>query len=236
MRTCRIENILVVTLEVYNRYSGGKLLMLRIKSIVFAVLSFTLILQSISAQKSASDAKVEEMPKWQSRGLPGPGHAALKPLVGSWRVRMNFYATFGRSPDLPPLVSEGMCRREWVAGGRYLEDMTEGTTPGAPYWRKGWLGYSNMDRRYEWITIDAVNSNMMIYAGAPGSGSKMPIIMSGVFTDQGVAGEQYAGKAVGMRTVIKLESNDSHILELYFTPPGKPEVLATRQIYTRANQ
>jgi hypothetical protein len=66
--------------------------------------------------------------------------------------------------------------------------------------------------------------------------SKMPIITSGVFTDQGVAGEQYVGKPVAMRTVIKIENNDSHILELYFTPPGKPEVLATRQIYSRVNQ
>jgi hypothetical protein len=40
--------------------------------------------------------------------------------------------------------------------------LTEGSALGAPYWRKGWLGYSNMDNRYEWITIDAVNSNMMI--------------------------------------------------------------------------
>jgi hypothetical protein len=90
-------------------------MMLRIKSIVFVFLLFTLILQSVSAQKSASDAKVEEMPKWQSRGLPGSGHAVLEPLVGSWRVQMNFYATFGRSPDLPPIVSEGTCRREWIA-------------------------------------------------------------------------------------------------------------------------
>jgi hypothetical protein len=150
---------------------------------------------------------------------------------------MNFYATFGRSPDEPPIVADGLnCRREWVAGGRYLEDLTEGTMAGGPYWRKGWLGYSNMDQRYEWVTIDGTNSNMMSYASASGSGSKIPISMSGVFTDQGVAGEQYVGKRVRMRTLIKIENNDRHIFELYFTPPGKEEVLASRAIYTRANK
>jgi hypothetical protein len=180
------------------------------------------------------DAKQEQMPDWMRRGLPGPAHAALEPLVGSWRVHMSFYATFGRSPHEPPITVDGFtCKRQWLAGGRYLEDLTEGAAVGTSYWRKGWLGYSNMDRRYEWVTIDGVNSNMMSYVGDADPESGMPISMSGVFTDQGVAGEEYAGKPVGMRTVITIEDNDHHVLELYFTPPGKPEVLATRQLYTR---
>lgn len=182
-------------------------------------------------------AQQQEMPLWMSRGLPGAGHRALDPLIGTWKVQMNIHGTFGRNPDDPPIVSEDLiCRREWVAGGRYMEDTTQGTAAGGPYWRRGWLGYSNMDRRYEWITIDAVNTTMMSYAGAPGSGMKMPIILSGVFTDQGVAGEQAVGKSVPMRTVIKIESNDRHVFELYFTPPGKGEVLATRQVYTRVKE
>jgi hypothetical protein len=183
------------------------------------------------------DTQQQEMPLWMSRGLPGPGHRALDPLIGTWKVQMSIHGTFGRNPDDPPIVSEDLiCQREWVAGGRYLEDTTQGTAAGGAYWRRGWLGYSNMDRRYEWVTVDAVNTTMMSYAGALGSGSKMPITMSGVFTDQGVAGEAAVGKSVPMRTVIKVESNDRHVFELYFTPPGKGEVLATRQVYTRVQE
>jgi hypothetical protein len=179
----------------------------------------------------------QDMPAWMSRGLAGPGHRALDPLIGTWNVRMSIHGTFGRNPDDPPIVSEDLiCQREWVAGGRYIEDTTQGTAAGGDYWRRGWLGYSNMDRRYEWVTIDAVNTTMMSYAGAPGSGMKMPITMSGVFTDQGVAGEAAVGKSVPMRTVIKVESNDRHVFELYFTPPGKVEVLATRTVYTRVKE
>jgi Protein of unknown function (DUF1579) len=215
---------------------------LHIKSVLVLLLSLGTGLQFVwSSQRSiypgATVEKQEQMPKWKSRGLPGPGHAALEPLVGTWRVQMSIYATFGRSPDDPAIVSDDLtCKRQWVAEGRYLEDLTEGTAAGGLYWRKGWLGYSNMDRRYEWVTIDAVNTTMMSYVSAAGSGDKMPISMTGVFTDQGVAGEQNVGKSVGMRTVIKIESIDRHVFELYFTPPAKREVLATRQIYTRANK
>jgi hypothetical protein len=74
---------------------------------------------------------------------------------------------------------------------------------------------------------------MMIYLGKPGSGEKMPIDVSGVFTDQGVVSEETVGKPVVQRTVIRIESNDRHVSELYFTPPGRKEQLALRMVYTR---
>ncbi|MEM4987884.1 DUF1579 family protein [Collimonas sp. H4R21] len=175
-----------------------------------------------------------ELPAWIRRGLPGAGHAAIAPLVGTWHVQMGIYGTLGRRDDEPPITSDDIvARREWVAGGRYLEDTTEGSLEGARYWRRGWLGYSNMDRRYEWVTIDAVNSEMMSYASSTGSGPQTAISLTGVFTDQGVAGEAYAGKSIPMRTVIRIESNDRHTIELYFTRPGDKERLATRAVYTR---
>jgi hypothetical protein len=148
---------------------------------------------------------------------------------------MGIYGTLGRRADEPPITSEDLvARREWVAGGRYLEDTTEGTLAGARYWRRGWLGYDNMDRRYQWVTIDATNAGLMSYASRKGSGPQTTINLTGVFTDQGVAGEAYVGKTIPMRTLIRIESNDRHIIELYFTRPGTKETLATRAVYTRA--
>ena len=74
---------------------------------------------------------------------------------------------------------------------------------------------------------------MMIYLGKPGAGEQMPIDVTGVFTDQGVVSEQTVGKPVVQRTVFRIESNDRHISELYFTPPGGKERLALRLVYTR---
>jgi hypothetical protein len=139
----------------------------------------------------------------------------------------------GRSPDAPPLVSNDIrTNRAWTANHYYVEDTTEGTVAGQPYFRKGWLGYSNIDRRYEWVTI-APLVPMMFYLGKPGSGEKMPIEVTGTFTDQGVVSENSVGKSVVQRTVFRIESADRHVSELYFTPPGGKEQLAMRLVYTR---
>lgn len=183
---------------------------------------------------SAISKTQEEAPGWFCRGMPGPGQAALEPLIGTWRVHKEVHATLGRSPDDPPIVSDDLiCRRAWIADGRFIEDTTEGTVMKTRYWRRGWLGYSNMDSRYDWVTVDAINSTMMIYHGSSGSGVQAPIVMSGVFTDQGVSGEKNVGKVIGMRTVIRIESSDKQTIELYFTPPDAKEVLADRSTYTR---
>ncbi|RWN53203.1 MAG: DUF1579 domain-containing protein [Mesorhizobium sp.] len=139
---------------------------LRSAGVALIVVAFALPVPSGALAQDGSAAAApptqSELPKWLSRGLPGQAHEVLAPLVGTWRVQLSFYGTLGRSPDQPPLVTDDLIsRRQWLAGGRYIEDTMEGTLDGAPIWRKGWLGYSIMDDRYEWITIDPVNTTMM---------------------------------------------------------------------------
>jgi Protein of unknown function (DUF1579) len=197
------------------------------------VLALPTSAQNPDPQRRTAPAAQQAVPDWARRGIPGAGHAALAPLVGSWRVEMGIYGTMGRSADLPPIVSNDIrTTRIWVADGQYIEETTEGTVEGQPYWRRGWLGYSNLDRRYEWVTI-APRVPMMIYLGKPGSGEQMPIEVTGVFTDQGVVSERTVGKPVVQRTVFRIESNDRHVSELYFTPSGEKEQLALRIVYTR---
>jgi hypothetical protein len=172
-----------------------------------------------------------DVPPVIRRNLPSAGHTALKPLEGQWRVEHSIYIVLG-TPEKPAVSTDITCRREWVSDGRYLRDVTEGTIAGQPYYRQGLLGYDNMDQRYEWVTID-MNTMMMIYRGANGSGPAMPIVVNGVFTDPGWLGEENVGKEVPMRTVIRIESNDRHVFEIYFTPPGKNEILIDRKVYTR---
>jgi hypothetical protein len=165
------------------------------------------------------------------RNAPSEGHAALKPLEGTWRVEHSVFVVIG-TPEKPATSVGTICRRSWISDGRYLHDVTEGTLGGQPYFREGLLGYDNMDKRYEWVTVD-MNTMMMIYRSANGSGPQLPIVMNGIFTDPGWLGEDNVGKEVAMRTVIRIESDDRHVFDLYFTPPGKPEILADRKVYTR---
>lgn len=191
--------------------------------------------QQRSATTSSKVVKpvADELPTMVRNGLPGPMHERLNALLGKWQVEMTIYIA-GGTPEKPIISRDLTCRREWIAetGNRYLRDVTEGSVGGNPYYRMGLLGYSTMDKGYEWVTVDALNANMMIYRGRNGDSSQ-DISMSGEFTDQGVLGEHYVGKSVRMRTVIHIESSERNVVELYVTPPQAHEFLAARAIYTR---
>jgi hypothetical protein len=200
--------------------------------LIFGLFSYPVFAETPPAPELALIQAPAE-PAWIQRGHTGPAHTALEPLIGKWQVEVSIYGAMGRSPDAPPLVSHDvMTTRAWVADGHYIEDTTEGTIAAQPYWRRGWLGYSNIDRRYEWVTI-APFVPMMMYRSQPGTGAQNPIDLTGVFTDQGVVSEKTVGQLIKQRTVFKIENNDKHTSELYFTPPGGKEQLALRMVYTR---
>ncbi|GAA2358984.1 hypothetical protein GCM10010404_10170 [Nonomuraea africana] len=164
---------------------------------------------------------------------PGPHHRVLDSLVGTWKATKTNYLL---GTDGQPVVSRDMTVKvRWIAktGGRFLEEKTEGTLGDITYFRLGVLGFSTIDRRYEWTTFDSVTPTAMTYRGAPVSGSPSVLSIPGEFTDPGVLGPDYRGKAIPMRTVITIRSKNKHTFDLYFTPPGQSERLVDRVVYTR---
>jgi len=189
--------------------------------------------QSTATADKLASPDVKDLPPMVRNGLPGPMHQRLNGLIGEWQVEMTIYIA-GGTKDKPIISRDLTCRREWLAetGNRYLRDVTEGSVGGERYYRMGLLGYSIMDKAYEWVTVDALNANMMIYHSR-GKNSSREISMVGEFTDQGVLGKRYAGKRVAMRTVIRIEGPESNVFELYMTPSNGREILAVRAKYTR---
>lgn len=173
-----------------------------------------------------------DLPKIVARSKPGAAHAALRPLVGTWRVEKRVFNALG-TPDKPARSMGMTTRREWTPGGYFLRDVTKGAINGAPYERTGFLGYNPIDRRYEWNTVDNVTPIMMTYHGANASGAALPIDMAGMFTDIGVTGESNVGKPIATRTRVTIIDADHHRFEIFFTPPGGVEQLADRMDFTR---
>ncbi|MET8798893.1 DUF1579 family protein [Nocardia sp. NPDC004568] len=162
------------------------------------------------------------------------GHARLDQLVGEWTVEKSTFVA-GGTPENPLRGRDMVSRWRWISktGNNYLQEEVEGKLGDQPYYRFGLLGYSPLDDRYEWTTVDSVTPMTMSYRGAKGSAASPDISMSGEFTDPGVLGAQNVGKPTPMRTVIRLESSDRVVLELYFTPPNAAEMLADRVVLTR---
>ena len=190
--------------------------------------------KSAPPANQAAASETSKLPPMVRNGLPGPMHQHMNALLGDWQVEMTLYIA-GGTPEKPIISRDLTCHREWIAetGNRYMKDVTEGSVGGNRYYRMGLLGYSTIDKMYEWVTVDALNANMMIYRGHSRDSSH-DVSMAGEFTDQGVLGERSVGKRVGMRTVIHVESPERNIFELYVTPSNGREFLAARAIYTRA--
>jgi hypothetical protein len=194
-----------------------------------ATIVLPILLLSYAQSKESAPAAV---PPFVQRAQPGAGQRALNPLAGNWQVEKYLYVAVG-TREKPARSEKMLTERVWIAAGRFLRDTTRGTIGGKPYFRTGFLGYNNMDRCYEWVTADAFTPILMIYRGKQDAGPGLPVSMEGSFTDLGVTGEQNVGKRVPMRTVIRIESPDRHSFEIYFTPPGGPEMLADKMIFTR---
>lgn len=161
---------------------------------------------------------------------PGPYQRRLDPLVGTWKaVKYNYIL----GSDGTPVISHDITVKvRWITktGGRFLQEQTEGTLAGKDYYRLGVLGFSNVDRRYEWTTFDSVTPMAMTYRGAPVTGLPSVLSIPGTFTDPGLLGP--AGRTIAMRTVITIRPKDHSSFDLYFTPPGQAERLVDRVVYT----
>ncbi|WP_225804065.1 DUF1579 family protein [Streptomyces sp. NK15101] len=165
---------------------------------------------------------------------PGPYHRLLDPLAGTWQATKTNWA-LGRNGE--PVVSRDIIvKTRWLdrTGGRFLEETTRGTLAGRPYYSLGILGFSNVDKRYEWTTFNSVTPQAMTYRGEAVTGRPSALSIPGEFTDPGILGPEFVGKTIRMRTVITIGAGGRPpVFELYFTPPGQPERLIDRTVYTR---
>lgn len=220
----------------------GNLMLSFLKIDLKAVLFCSLITlfaatQGLSQNPTSQNSGNSQTSALERYSTPGEMHKKLDVLTGEWNVEIQLYF-LGGTLEKPVISNDLICRRKWVAetGNRFIEDVTEGTVNGKRYYRIGFLGYSNIDKDYEWNTVDAMNTNMMTYKKDDRKVQDNEISMSGTFTDPGLLGGKFLGKTIGQRTVIKVESPERHIIDLYFTPPGNKESLMARMTYTRRSR
>ncbi len=99
----------------------------------------------------AADAALPQTPEaviqtMKKLGKPGPDHAKLKPLAGSW----DYTAKFWLDPSQPPLTSKGTLERKLILGGRFLEERAQGVgfdgEPGFEHF--GLVGYDTAQKKF----------------------------------------------------------------------------------------
>jgi hypothetical protein len=155
---------------------------------------------------------------------PGPEHAALNPLAGSWKTTVkSFFGPAG--PVSQPQVTEGTCDRNWAMGGRYLVSSYKGAFNGMPFEGMEVLGYDNMKKQYVSSWMDNMGTGIMQSWG----GAMDPATKS--FTLTGSAPDP-SGKEMTMREVTNIVDGNTYTMTMFATM-GAQEQKVMEITYTR---
>jgi len=161
-------------------------------------------------------AMLDEMMKMAA---PGPEHAALKPMEGTWKAVVKSWFAPGQ-----PEVNEGVSENRMILGGRYLEQHMTGTMMGMPFEGYGLTGYDNLAKRYVFMWVDNMGTGLMTGGGSMDEAGRT------LTTTTTTPGPD--GKPADVRTVTKIVDENTHVYSMYGQVGGQ-EQLMMEITYTR---
>jgi hypothetical protein len=156
---------------------------------------------------------------------PGPEHKVLEPLIGTWNAKVKFWL----DPTQPPQESEGVMKRKWIMDGRFVEEKYEGKALGASFQGMGLTGYDPLKKKYVGTWVDSMSCSIMVSQGDYDAKTK-------TLTSTSDDINPYTGLKTKSRDVLRLVSDDHHLLEMYQTPEGGKEMKVMEIHYHRVKK
>jgi len=188
--------------------------------LLFAVAAAPLARGAEDSGKADKQFSAEEMQQFMQAATPGPEHKMLAHLVGQWDCQTSAY--FGPGP---PEQSTGTAVITPVLGGRFFREVYSGTMMNMPFEGLGYRGYDNVKKKFVATWADSFSTGIMASYGDYDPKTK-------TYTLQG---ESLCplGKTMKSRDVTKIIDDDNHVVEIYFTEPGKEEHLTIKIVARR---
>ena len=190
------------------------------------------------ANQSATKADpMAMMSKMQELGTPGPQHAMLNRLVGSWNAESKYWMEPGAQPE----TSRGTMTMRSIMDGHYLQGDYRGSYqmpgPDGKMMEKHFTGlmlwgYSNADKEYQSVWLDSDSTAIFDSEGRAGSDSRV-IEMTG----DGM-GPDMAGNVVEQKMWLKttITSDDRFVQEFWGECGGRPKFKTMEIVYTRSGR
>src|SRR5438445_11587292 len=98
----------------------------------------------------------------QSAGTgPGPEHARLTAMCGTWDVEMTFWFR----PGGPGITTSGTSTIRSLLDGQFVEEKIEGALNGTPFTTLAWTGFNTATRQYEATRIATTNTARIAETG-----------------------------------------------------------------------
>ena len=159
----------------------------------------------------------------ESMSATTPEHDRLKPFEGTFRSEVKIWMGPG-----DPMLSTGTMTCEFDLDGRFLHQIYKGDPSDRPFSSfegRGYWGYNNISKRFEGFWIDSASTIMQHDVGEVDESGK-------VWTMIGEMPNPQTGGSMTKRSVITLEDNDHHSVEMYFDT-GDGEVKSMEIRYQR---
>jgi Protein of unknown function (DUF1579) len=165
--------------------------------------------------------------------VPGPEYDLIRALEGGWSVQQRVWPGPGAEPiALAPMVAE---RR--LIGEAFLQEIMK-PAPGSeqePFARHAYLSFNNVDRRYEYVSLDTRYPRTMYETSFDAERAHRDRIIEvfiEAFTHPGW-GTEFVGQAMKQRREIIVESDRRNVVRQFWTPPGGSEFLAIEYVYIK---
>lgn len=153
-------------------------------------------------------------------------HKRFEPFAGTFKAEIKMWMGPGE-----PMVSTGTMVNELDLGGRYLKQVFTGDPNDGPFPSfegRGFWGYNTAEKKYEGFWIDNACTLMQTESGHVDEAGT-------VWTMHGEMTDPQSGGTLKKRSIITLEDNDHHSMEMYFTAPGGAESKAMEIRYERVS-
>jgi hypothetical protein len=151
------------------------------------------------------------MEAWQKAATPGTNHKLLGSLTGPW----TFTTKMWMQPGAPPESSTGTAVYTPLMDGRYIQGDYKGTFGGMAFQGLGLMGYDNVAQHFTSTWADNMGTSIMLMTGKYDPAMK-------TFTYTGDMDDvMKPGIKVKVRQIVRVISDDSHVMEWYETRGGK---------------
>lgn len=176
----------------------------------------------VQEAKKGGDDEAAMMARWQAYATPGEGHAALKPIAGSWTATVKMWMQPGASPQESAATSEA----KWIMGGRYLQEDVKGSFGGMPFEGRGLTGYDNLKKKYVGTWVDNMGTGIETSEGAFDAATKTLTSIS-----EGL--DPMTGKTKKNRDVLRIEGDAKMVREMWTKGPDGKDFKVMEITYTR---
>lgn len=175
---------------------------------------------------NAGQPNSDEMMKvFQAMAAPVKQHEAFKEMVGTWQADVKHWM----APGTEPGTSTGTMTNTLIHGGRYVHHEFKGEFMGGVFTGSGDFGYNKATEKYEGTWMDSFGTAIMFMSGTYDEKTKTYTSTC----EMDMPGPDGKLAKLKQREVVKIEGPDKHVMEMYQSSGGQPEVKVMEITYTR---